>query len=72
MGYSGERAAYLTTIKGFKDKPAATAFVVGVEANVDLLRSDELYSNTHEKLLDGYLKAKYTRARTKKGFEKVS
>ena len=73
LGLDTETAlAYLTTIKGFKDKPAATAFVVGVEANVDLLRSDELYSNTHEKLLDGYLKAKYTRARTKKGFEKVS
>ena len=72
LGLDTETAlAYLTTIKGFKDKPAATAFVVGVEANVDLLRSDELYSNTHEKLLDGYLKAKYTRARTKKGFEKV-
>lgn len=73
LGLDTETAlAYLTTIKGFKDKPAATAFVVGVEANVDLLCSDELYSNTHEKLLDGYLKAKYTRARTKKGFEKVS
>lgn len=73
LGLDTETAlAYLTTIKGFKDKAAATAFVVGVEANVDLLRSDELYSNTHEKLFDGYLKAKYTRARTKKGFEKVS
>ena len=63
--------AYLMTIKGFKDKAAATAFVTGIEGNVDLLRSDELYIHTHEKLLDGYLKAKYTRARTKNGFEKV-
>ena len=73
LGLDTETAlAYLTTIKGFKDKPAATAFVVGVEANVDLLRSDELYEHTHEKLLDGYLKGRYTRTRTKNGFGKAN
>ena len=72
LGLDTETAlAYLTTIKGFKDKPAATAFVAGIEGNIDLLRSDELYIHTHEKLLDGYLKAKYTRARTKHGLEKI-
>lgn len=73
LGLGVESAlAYLTTIKGFEDKSAATAFVDGVEGNVELLRSDGLYEHTHEKLLDGYLKGRYTRARTKSGFGKVS
>lgn len=59
---------YLTKIDGFADRPAAEAFVEGVVQHLDLLRSDELYAHTHNKLLDGILKAKYTRARTRNGF----
>ena len=73
LGLDVESAlTYLTAIKGFEDKSAATAFVDGVEGNVELLRSDGLYEHTHEKLLDGYLKGRYTRARTKNGFGKAS
>lgn len=61
-----ERALeYLTTIEGFANKETAAAFVDGVEKNIELLRSDKLYNHTHEKLLDGPLKAKYTRAKNK-------
>lgn len=73
LGLGVESAlTYLTTIRGFEDKSAATAFVDGVEGNVELLRSDGLYEHTHEKLLDGYLKGRYTRARTKNGFGKAN
>jgi hypothetical protein len=73
LGLGVESAlTYLMTIKGFEDKSAATAFVDGVEGNVELLRSDELYEHTHEKLLDGYLKGRYTRTRTKNGFGKAN
>lgn len=61
---------YLTKIDGFENEPAATAFVEGIEKNIDLLKSDELYEYTHSKLVSGLLKAKYTRARTKNGFGK--
>lgn len=59
---------YLTKIDGFADRDAAESFVEGVEKRVDLLQSDELYAHTHDKLLDGLLKSKYTRARTRNGF----
>ena len=59
---------YLTQILGFSDRPAAVAFVEGVEKNDALLCSDALYAHTHERLIDGPLKGKYTRARTKKGY----
>lgn len=69
LGLDGADALeYLTKISGFADRPAAETFVEGVVQRLDLLQSDELYAHTHDKLLDGILKAKYTRARTRNGF----
>lgn len=62
---------YLINILGFKDKSAAATYVECIEKNLSLLQSEALYESTHEKLLDGTLKAKYTRARTKAGFGKA-
>lgn len=61
---------YFTKINGFVDKAAATSFVEFIETSQDLLKSDELYEHVHEKLVNGVLKGKYTRARTKHGYAK--
>lgn len=59
---------YFIKMEGFKDRDAAKTFVEIVQKNVKLLASDELYEKTHEKLIDGPLKAKYTNARKKGGY----
>ena len=56
---------YFLQMKGFKDEQAATTFVDLVEKNPELLASQELYDYTHEKLVNGVLKGKYTRLRKK-------
>lgn len=56
---------YLSEIRGFKDKETAEYFISKVKAETKLALSDEVYNNTYEKLLDGILKAKYTRYRNK-------
>ena len=54
---------YLLKIQGFKDYDAAKTFIDIVLAN-DLLKSSQaLYDYTHEKLLNGSLKFKYTMCR---------
>lgn len=58
---------YYSSIAGFADEEAATAFVSIVEANDVLLASDELYVKTHGMLVNGRLKAKYTNARKRRG-----
>lgn len=54
---------YFSNILGFKNYEAARFFVDIVNDNDKLKSSQELYDNTYEKLLDGKLKAKYTRNR---------
>lgn len=61
---------YLEQIKGFENKDAAAFFVDTVENRADLLKSDAMYKNGHEKLLDGLLKRRYTLARKKHGYLK--
>ena len=56
---------YMKQIFGFKDKDAAEAFVNSAEKSSYILESDEVYDNVHAKLVDGYLKGKYTRMRNK-------
>lgn len=57
---------YYCQIQGFKDWEAATAFVEIVIHNELLRSSQELYEHTHDKLLDGRLKFKYTMNRKKR------
>lgn len=54
---------YYLAIKGFQDREAAASFVEVVSKNVVLLSSDKLYNHTHDLLVDGVLKAKYTNRR---------
>ena len=69
MEYGADFALeYFINMAGFKDRDAAKTFVEIVQKNVKLLASDELYEKTHEKLIDGPLKAKYTNARKKGGY----
>ena len=69
MEYGEEFALeYYSKMAGFEDEEAASCFVTIVEKNDELLASDKLYAHTHEKLINGRLKAKYTNARKKKGY----
>lgn len=54
---------YYSNILGFKDYEAAKVFVDIIVDSKKLLLSQEVYDNTYEKLLNGTLKAKYTRNR---------
>ena len=56
---------YYCQIQGFVDWEAAAAFVEIVIHNELLRSSQELYKHTHDKLLDGRLKFKYTMNRKK-------
>lgn len=69
MEYGEEFALeYYSKMEGFEDEEAASTFVAIVEKNDELLESDKLYAHTHEKLINGRLKAKYTNARKKRGY----
>lgn len=57
---------YMLHIDGFQDKEAASVFVEYVLSRETFLRSQELYDHTYEKLVDGALKSRYTRARRKR------
>lgn len=71
ISYGEEFAlAYYSSMEGFLNEEAATAFVSVLEKNVGLLASDKLYDHTHEKLINGRLKAKYTNLRKKHGYGK--
>lgn len=59
---------YYQKIAGFADEAAVETFVSIVEDNPNLLRSQAIYNNCHEKILNSTLKAKYTRARRKSGY----
>ena len=53
---------YLSKVAGFTDYFAAEEFVSLVESNRFLGQSEDVYTNTHSKLIDSKLKARYTRA----------
>ena len=59
---------YLSKIYGFEDYWAAKAFIDNLDGNDYILKSDDVYKNTYEKLWDGILKGKYTRKRREKGY----
>lgn len=56
---------YYLQMAGFKDEDAATTFVNILEGSQHLLSSQELYDYAHDKLINGVLKARYTRSRNK-------
>lgn len=60
---------YFSEIAGFRDESAAMYFVEIVERDSDILKSDKVFKNTYEKLLNGTLRMRYTRARRKEGLE---
>lgn len=59
---------YYQKIEGFADEAAVETFVSIVEDKPNLLRSQAIYDNCYEKILNSTLKAKYTRARRKSGY----
>ncbi len=56
---------YFSVIAGFDSKDAAEYFVSQIVLVPELLMSESIYGNTHDKLIDGVLKGKYTKARKK-------
>lgn len=56
---------YFQKVVGFADYEAAKFFVEQVSGVVQVLKSDAVYQNTHEKLVDPQLKRKYTNNRKK-------
>ena len=60
-----EAEKYLACIEGFDSFEAADYFVKRIIDDSELLNSNKVYNNTHDKLINPGLKAKYTRARKK-------
>lgn len=60
---------YFSAIDGFVDIEAARTFIDIVEKHSQILASNKVYKNTYEKLLNGPLKARYTIARKRNGFQ---
>lgn len=56
---------YYSGIVGFQDRSSAETFLELVKKTPILLESEALYNHTHDKLVDGTLKAKYTKMRKK-------
>lgn len=56
---------YFSKIKGFQSYESAKYYVEVIVENSELLENDAVYANTHDKLIDPGLKAKYTKARNK-------
>ncbi len=56
---------YLSSIEGFDSYDAAGYFVKRIIEDSGLLNSEQVYNNTHDKLIDPVLKSRYTRARNK-------
>lgn len=57
--------SYLSNISGFDSKESAEFFLDILLNNNELLLSNVVYENCHEKLVDPILKGKYTKARNK-------
>lgn len=60
-----EQCDYFSEINGFDSYESAKFYVEVVIKNKALLESKAVYTNTHDKLIDPGLKAKYTKARKK-------
>lgn len=60
-----ELVKYLSAIKGFDSYEAAKCFVDKIIEIPSLLGDDNIYENTYDKLINGPLKGKYTKARKK-------
>lgn len=60
-----EAEQYFACIEGFDSFEAADYFVKRIIDESELLNSDKVYNNTHDKLINPGLKAKYTKARNK-------
>lgn len=60
-----EQCDYFSEINGFDSYEAAKFYMEIVIKNEALLESKAVYANTHDKLIDPGLKAKYTKARKK-------
>lgn len=58
---------YFQKVVGFADYEAAKCFVDQASGVIQVLKSDAVYQNTHEKLVDPQLKRKYTNNRKKLG-----
>lgn len=56
---------YFSSMEGFANKEAAIAFLDAIESSSVLLATDSIYDNTHDKLVDPRLKARYTTKRNK-------
>ena len=56
---------YFQKVVGFADYDAAKCFVDQSAGVIQVLKSEEVYQNTHEKLIDPQLKRKYTNNRKK-------
>ena len=56
---------YFSQIEGFYDRDSAELFVEKITSSDELIKSQSVYDNTHSKLIDPGLKAKYTRLRNK-------
>lgn len=52
---------YLSMISGFEDENAAEEFLEIIKEHPRLIRSEKIYENVHEKLVNPVLKGKYTR-----------
>jgi len=66
LNYGNEFALkYYLEVSGFTDENAASTFVDIVEDSQYLLSSRELYEHSHDKLVSGVLKGRYTRLRKK-------
>lgn len=66
LSYGEEFAAtYYSSIAGFASKSAAEYFVKVLVENPELLRNQEIYDHTYDKLVNSPLKARYTRERNK-------
>lgn len=59
---------YYSTMEGFLDEDAAIAFLTIIESSSELIASDDLYNHTHDMLISGKLKARYTNVRKKNGY----
>ena len=60
-----EAEKYFACIEGFDSFEAADYFVKRIVDDSELLISDSVYNNTHDKLINAGLKARYTKARKK-------
>ncbi|MCM1416119.1 MAG: hypothetical protein NC430_09370 [bacterium] len=60
-----EAEEYFACIEGFDSFESADYFVKRIINERELLNSDKVYDNAHDKLIDSGLKAKYTKARNK-------